>query len=179
MKKCMFVLLLVVASGASFALPDLQMRNLEYSESTGRLVATIYNGAKDAVNGSTVVNFYDNGNYIGKYVYSEIIPRYSIVSVYINYRPPEGNHSFSAVVNPENTIEERTASNNQKNVGMENSLNNEPQPVLPTQPEKSEETAPGPLPTAFIIAAFLTIAFVAVMIIKARKAGALLKKSWT
>ncbi len=169
--RCLFVLLLVAASGIAFALPDLQMRNLEYSESTGRLVATIYNGAKDAVNGSTVVYFYDNGNYIGKYVYSEIIPRYSIVSVYINYRPPEGNHSFSAVVNPENTVEERTASNNQKDIGMQSSLNKEPQPVLPTQPEESKKSETESSPIAFIIAAFLTIAFVAAMIIKARKAG--------
>lgn len=155
-------------SSIAFALPDLQLRNLEYSESTGRLVATIYNQAKDAVNGSTVVDFYDNGKFIGQYVYSEIIPRYSIVSVYINYRPPEGSHAFSAIVNPNNTIEERTASNNQKELMMESRLNAEPQNVMPSETESRNEKQASPLPV-FIIASVLTIAFVAFSLAKARR----------
>lgn len=166
MKKYTGMLVLLILS-ASLALPDLQMRNLEYSESTGRLVATIYNQAGDAVNGSTVVDFYDNGKFIGQYVYSEPIPRYSIVSVYINYRPSEGNHSFSAIVNPGNTIEEKTASNNQKEILSENRMNTEPQNVMPSQPEAGKE--PASQPTVFIIAAILTMLFAVIFMKKARK----------
>ncbi len=158
----------VMLSSVVFALPDLQLRSLEYSESTGRLVATIYNQAQDAVNGSTVVDFYDNGKFIGQYVYSEIIPRYSIVSVYINYRPPEGSHAFSAIANPNNTIEERTASNNRKEIAMESVLNAEPQNVMPSEPESKNEKQASPLPV-FIIASVLTIAFVAFSLAKSRR----------
>jgi subtilase family serine protease len=111
--------LIILMASAALAQPDLQVYNLEYSQATGRLVATIYNQAQDPVNDKILVDFYDNGKFYGAYEYLNGLSRYSTVSVYLNYNLDANNHTIKAVVDPNDVVYESKEVNNERTIFLE------------------------------------------------------------
>lgn len=131
-----FICTLLLAMPVSAQQPDLQVRDFVYVQETNRLVATVYNQAPLPASGPIVVHFYDGDEKIGEIVYEENIPRYSIVSVYINYRLDEGQHNFRAVVDPFDSVAERNEGNNERGISVTKERN---ESSVVVEPEKKEE----------------------------------------
>ncbi len=132
-KILVFVLLLASAVHAA----DLQVMDLQYVN--GRLVANIFNQAPDGIEDDILVRFYDNGAEIGSRTYTDVLPRYSVFSVYIDYIPAAGMHDFKAVVDPAAAIAESNDGNNDRSITYEQKLDLEPRAA---QPEGQEPVAP-------------------------------------
>jgi hypothetical protein len=138
MKK--FIIAVLLLASAGFALPDLQVLDLQYTNS--RLVANIFNQAPDGVNQSIKVSFYDNGREIGSRLYTDALPRYSIFSVYMEYIPEKGVHDFKAAVDPENSVAERSDTNNEKSISYEQKTDTVPRNVSASEGEKPPAAIP-------------------------------------
>ncbi|GEM_PF-4582854 len=152
---------------------DLQVRSVEYAATSNRLVATIYNQAPAGVSGPILVYFYDNEQKIGEVTYNEDIPRYSIVSVYINYALSEGRHTFKAVADPMNTAQETIESNNDKSVDVIYTSNDSAVVIAPSKKAAApaaDEKGPGSL--GFYAGGILLIAaIIAMLLLKMRARG--------
>ena len=150
-RKFILCLTILLFSTQCFALPDLQVRSLVYSDATGRIVAEIFNQANEHLDDDILVYFYDGKQKIGERLYTERLHRYSIVSLYINYDIGQSDHTLRAVVDPLNAIKERSESNNEKTLfvkGKAPIIDNKttivyPDKVAPNKIKESKEGASG------------------------------------
>ncbi len=173
-RKFILCLTVVLFSTQCFALPDLQVRGLVYSNATGRLVAEIFNQADEHLDDDILVYFYDGGKKIGQRLYTERLHRYSIVSLYINYDIGQYDHTFKAVVDPLDSVEERNEANNEKTLFVKGKIpSNKTTLVYPEETEearkKEENTDSGDLFYSIVIMLILVALLLLVWIFLSRR----------
>jgi len=137
-KSAVFLaLMLIAAVSPAFALPDLQVRSLEYSSDAGRVIAVIENTETDQAAGPVTVQFYDGDEQIGQAIYSGNLPGIGTAAVYIDHTLEEGRHSLRAVADPEGRTAETNENNNQRSLSLVYTSGSSQIPVVPVNKGES------------------------------------------
>ncbi len=137
-KSAIFLaLMLIAAISPAFALPDLQIRSLEYSSDAGRVIAVIENTETDQVTGPVTVHFYDGDEQIGQTTYSGTLPGHGTASVYIDHTLQEGQHNLKAIADPEDRTAEANENNNQRTLNLVYTSGSSQVPVVPVNKGES------------------------------------------